>query len=261
MGFSDTIKVRLASQNKDIQIEGGDFWGMKGFISDRDRFPGRKWDGGTKTWVIPDVSLAQLREQIETQGWSVLAEEDEQLEAEIASIKKLQSQVLWHAVEITLRQEEESKVAESYAFKSKSRTKANAMAAAGCFSHALRYAQQPVEELAEPQVATLKAAVNRIEDDYGYLPLRDLMIRFAIRDPKTYDFDAPDAFAEHIVPLSSVSMHGVPKRREDYLFDLYRVELAEKEGIDACFLPKIRIEERCSPNGKLAPVLALQVKE
>jgi hypothetical protein len=260
MGFSNTINVRLAAQ-KDVQIEGGDFWEMKGFISDRDRFPSRRWDGGTKTWIIPDVSVEELQPLIEAQGWSVLAGEDEQLEAEIAAIERVQKQVRWHSVEIAIRQEQESSKAESYTFNSKSRDKAKAMAAAGCFSHALRYAQQPVESLAEPQVATLKTAVNRIEDDYGYMPLRDLVMRFAIKDPDTYDFDAPDAFAERVVPLSSVSLHGVPKRGEDYLLDLYRVELAEKEDIDSVFLPKVKLEKRFSPNGKLEPVVVLQVKE
>ena len=120
--------------------------------------------------------LRSCGSQTEAQGWSVLAGEDEQLEAEIAAIERVQKQVRWHSVEIAIRQEQESSKAESYTFNSKSRDKAKAMAAAGCFSHALRYAQQPVESLAEPQVATLKAAVNRIEDDYGYMPLRDLVM-------------------------------------------------------------------------------------
>lgn len=78
---------------------------MKGFISDRALFPGRQWDDATKTWVVPDVLIEDLRKQTEAQGWKVLDGEDEQLEAEIATIERVQQQVIWHAVEIAIRQE------------------------------------------------------------------------------------------------------------------------------------------------------------
>lgn len=160
MGFATTLNVQV--EGKTLELTGGDFWAMKEFVADRDRFPGREYEGDRKLWVVPDVSLNEFKSLVEAQSWSLLTNEDEALEAELSAIQSIQNWVRWHSEEISYRSEIAAAKAMEYSYRSKSREKTAAMVASGCFHHALKYAKMPVEELSEPQIATLKSALKRV---------------------------------------------------------------------------------------------------
>ncbi|MGB3292605.1 MAG: hypothetical protein WBB01_06455 [Phormidesmis sp.] len=226
-------------------------------VADRERWPGRSYDGASKTWTIPDVSLEEFQKAIESEGWQLLTSEDERLDAEIAEIERLQKEVCWNAVEIQLRAGWEKATADSYSYNSKSRHKAAALRAFGCLSHALNYANKPIEELAEPEIATLRSAIKRIEE-YGRIALKDLLIEFSFDPSKLF---GNEVFEEKIIPRTSVSLREVPKKGDDYLTGKYVADLEMMPEVAGRVFPDVELTERFAPDGQLAPVVRLKVKE
>jgi hypothetical protein len=248
-------KVDIEVQGQVVPVVGGGFTEMKDFI--KETFPGRRY--ADLVWHLPQ-SLDEVRPKIEGKGWQLLVTEDDQLDKELEQIEKLQQWVIWFAEEIRYRAELAAEAYRGYSFNSKSREKARLGSEAGCFSYALDYARMAAEELTEPQIATLKASVNRIRE-YGAVPIKEWLKRFSI-DASVCDWDK--ACKPHVLPLGCVALAEVPTKEfpvigKQYLWDVYILELSEEWGIHPGLIPRVEGQERIDPDGDVQKVLVLQV--
>jgi hypothetical protein len=150
----DQVKVSIGGQP--YSVIGSGFWEMLDQVK---AIPGRSIDA-QKVWRLP-LSLDEARAQLAPLQ---IVDEDGLLEEEIADIQRIQARLLElrPAIERAVRTLDAE--ISGYSYRSKSNIKAGKMREAGRLSHALDYAQVPVEKLTEPQIKTLYAALRDMEE-------------------------------------------------------------------------------------------------
>lgn len=147
-------QVKVSIKDQLYSVIGDEFWEMLERVKN---IPGRQYI--QNAWRLPGTldearaSLAPLR----------VVNDDELLEAEIKDIQRVQARILELRGVIEKEMNSLSGEVSSYSYGSKSRIKAGKAVAMGRLGHALDYASMPVEQLTDPQIKTLYAALRDIE--------------------------------------------------------------------------------------------------
>ena len=252
MAIIKTLSIEV--EGKQHQVTGAEFSTMLAAVKD---IQGRRWDGDRKLWIVPgtlDYVRAVLREsdlQIE--------DEDSLLDKEVAEIKRLQAWMKWYAEVARYLAHCEYEHASKYAFKSKSRNKAESLRNAGCLSHALKEASKAVEAITAPEIAAIRRGIQIVEES-SVIQLNAWLqwFQFKMITPATQ-------FDEHVVPMQFVGLYDVPFREfpiigRQPLLDVYKVELAAKLNLSPAFLPNMEIQEQVDPAGKATKVMVFKLE-
>lgn len=232
MSFIKTTTVRI--NGNDYEVAGGDFNERKTVIKS---IPGAKWLGfeavPEKVWNLPLSTFEEVKVEVEKNGLELLGNDDQLLDRELTYIVQLQKELLFQkeaAIFIGDRQQQKGR---GYSFKSKSRIKAKALLESGCLQHAVNHASKPVEQLTEPEIASIKAAIKTL-DSYSAISLREWLFHFQQETPLSWSTQ---------VPLYWVNLSEVPQEENQYLLDQYRLDVAAAESVEWHTLPEIEITQ------------------
>lgn len=254
----DTVK--FVASGIEAKLVGGSFWEMKEFISDRNLFPHRKWEGKETGWV-----LAQPIEEIKSnlpEGWQIIQDEEQELGVEVEAIASMQAQILWYREVISFESYCLLKQTERYSYRSKSREKARLARDGKCLHHALSHAQLPIDELAAPAIASMRRSLE-ILDEVSNSTASEWIRYFAVENLQTVDWSK--ATVEHIVPCNCVNLAKVPTKTfpwgTERLWQKYVADLSLEWDIPAGLLPGVREEERMGPDGELSGVIIFQLAD
>ncbi len=150
-------KIQVSIQDKCYSVIGGEFAAMLAAVKS---LPGRRFTE-KKVWQLPQ-SLEEARAALAPLQ---VLDEDGLLEAEIADIQRVQQRLLELQPQIEARTHDLYGEMQGYSFRSKSSIRAGKAMEYGRLGHALDYAKLPVEQLTEPQVKTLYAALRDMEGE------------------------------------------------------------------------------------------------
>lgn len=148
-------KIQVSIQGKSYSVIGSEFGEMLSAVKS---LPGRQFTA-TKVWQLSQ-SLEEARTALAPLQ---VLDEDGLLEAEIADIQRVQQRLLELQSQIEARMSSLSGEIKRYSFRSKSRIRASLVQEYGRLDHALADAKLPVEQLTEPQIKTMYAALRDME--------------------------------------------------------------------------------------------------
>jgi hypothetical protein len=148
-------QVKVSIENRTYSVIGGEFWEM---LEQVKSLPGRQFTS-QKIWQLP-FSLDEARARLAPLQ---VVDEDGLLEAEIKDIQRVQARILELRESIEKEVHSLDREVSSYSYRSKSRIKAGKAVEMGRLGYALQYASVPVEQLTEPQIKTLYAALRDME--------------------------------------------------------------------------------------------------
>lgn len=256
MALVKTLEIKV--EGRQYQVVGDAFSVMLQCVK---AIPDRKWGefvGEGKVWLVPGT-LAEVREQLSP--LKVIDNEEDLIELEIQVIRDLQAKLQWFQEVARYVAEHKWRHATTYSFKSKSSRKASEMADSGCLNHAIDYAQKPINQITEPEISTLKRAVQ-ILDAESSIPVECWIECFRVNPHSSMP---TEAFRPRIVPIEFVGLNAVPTRElpiigQQFLFGVYLLEIADKLNTPVGLLPQIEVTERPDPTGALRKVVVFQVE-
>jgi hypothetical protein len=151
-------KIQIRIDRKSYSVIGDEFWSMLEHIK---AIPSRTFGtiGGQRVWEVPG-SLEDVQQQL--QPLQVLDDEG-LLQAELADIGRVQARLLELAPTIEQRIQALDREMSGYSFRSKSSVKAGLAHDSSLLAHALENAGFPVEQLTEPQIKGMYAALKLME--------------------------------------------------------------------------------------------------